>query len=246
MTQPGTAEPGRVAASASTHGVTGVADAGAFLARLVRLDPGAPVRLRPAGVPGRVALWARLPWQVLVVRTVAGGPADGAAEDVTVAAAQLLAELERGGTARPARRDAQWRWPLPPTRSHQVEALPVAELRRIADAAAGTLRTASEQGVAGRAVGQRALRDALLDHVAVLVTPDGAPAAPVEVPQRLVQGVVRMGFLGSADGSGAGEESAVQVRVAGRWVGLVGPHGAAWLQKATDLAVTPLSTRPNG
>ncbi|RAO37899.1 hypothetical protein ONO23_01172 [Micromonospora noduli] len=245
MTRPGTAEPGRTAAS--THGVAGVADAGAFLARLVRLDPVAPVRLRPAGAPGRVALWARLPWQVLVVRTVAGGPDDGVAEDVTVAAAELLAELERGGTTLPTRRDAQWRWPLPPTRSRQVEALPVAELRRIADAAAGTLRTASEQGVAGRAVGQRALRDALLDHVAVLITPDGTPAAPVEVPQRLVQGVVRMGFLGAAHGAVAGEGGdAVQVRVAGRWVGLVGPHGAAWLQKATDLAVTPLSARPNG
>ncbi|MET7705072.1 hypothetical protein [Micromonospora sp. NPDC005413] len=245
MTRPGTAEPGR--ASASTHGVTGVADAGAFLARLVRLDPVAPVRLRPAGGPGRVALWARLPWQVLVVRTVAAGPADGAAEDVTVAAAELLAELERGGAALPTRRDAQWRWPLPPVRSRQVEALPAAELRRIADAAAGTLRTASEHGVAGRAVGQRALRDALLDHVAVLVTPDGPPAPPVEVSQRLVQGLVRMGFLGAADGPAAGHhEPAVQVRVAGRWVGLVGPYGAAWSQKATDLAVTPLGPRPNG
>ncbi|WP_410822169.1 hypothetical protein [Micromonospora sp. 050-3] len=245
MTRPGTAEPGR--AAVSTHGIAGVADAGAFLARLVRLDPVAPVRLRPAGAPGRVALWARLPWQVLVVRTVAGGPPDGDAEDVTVAAGELLAELERGGATLPTRRDAQWRWPLPPTRSRQVEALPVAELRRIADAAAGTLRTASEQGVAGRAVGQRALRDALLDHVAVLITADGAPAAPVEVSQRLVQGVVRMGFLG-APGDSADDEggNAVQVRVAGRWVGLVGPHGAAWLQKATDLAVTPLSARPNG
>ena len=118
-----------------------------------------------------------------------------------MAAAELLAELERGGATLPTRRDAQWRWPLPPVRSRQVEALPVAELRRIAEAAAGTLRTASEQGVAGRAVGQRALRDALLDHVAVLVTPDGPPAAPVEVPQRLVQAVVRMGFLGAAHGS---------------------------------------------
>ncbi|MFJ6165762.1 hypothetical protein ACIQH6_11640 [Micromonospora orduensis] len=243
MTGPGTG-PGRVVSAA--HGLTGVVDAGAFLARLVRLDPAAPVRLRPAGAAGRVALWARLPWQVLVVRTVAGGPADGVADDVTVAAAELLAELERGGTTLPTRRDAQWRWPLPPARSQPVEVLPAAELRRIADAAAGTLRTASEQGVAGRAVGQRALRDALLDHVAVVVTPDGPPAPPVEVPQRLVQGLVRMGFLGAAGPAAAADEPAVQVRVAGRWVGLVGPYGAAWLQKATDLAVTPLMTRPNG
>ncbi|PWR10092.1 hypothetical protein DKT68_10020 [Micromonospora acroterricola] len=248
MTRPDTAGPDGATSSTPGHGVTGVADAGAFLARLVRLDPVAPVRLRPAGAAGRVALWARLPWQVLVVRTVDGGPADGAAaEDVTVAAAELLAELERGGAALPARRDAQWRWPLPPARSRPVEALPSAELRRIAHAAAGTLRTASEHGVAGRAVGQRALRDALLDHVAVLVTPDGPPGPPVEVPQRLVQGLVRMGFLGAADGAGGGSaEAAVQVRTAGRWVGLVGPYGAAWLQKATDLAVTPLVTRPNG
>ncbi|MEU5912727.1 hypothetical protein [Micromonospora sp. NPDC047527] len=236
---------------AAGHGLTGVADAGAFLARLVRLDPGAPVRLRPGDTPGRVALWARLPWQVLVVRTVAGGPTDGGAVDVTVEAAKLLAELERGGATLPARRDAQWRWPLPPMGSRPVEVLPSVEVRRIADAAAGTLREASEQGVAGRAVGQRALRDALLDHVAVLVTPDAPPGPDVEVPQRLVQGLVRMGFLGPAgsavDGSAGGPaRSEVQVRVAGRWVGLVGPYGAAWLQKATDLALKPLITRPNG
>ncbi|MFI5929301.1 hypothetical protein ACIA3K_25470 [Micromonospora sp. NPDC051543] len=235
--------PERVVASPSGHGLAGVADAGAFLARLVRLDPAAPVRLRPAGAPGRVVLWARLPWQVLVACTVAGD----AAGDVTVGAADLLAELGRGGTALPERRDAQWRWPLPPARSEPVEVLPGVEMRRIADAAAGTLRTASAEGVAGRAVGQRALRDALLDHVAVVVTPDDPPGPPVEVPQRLVQGLVRMGFLGAVDEPGAPLASAgVRVRVAGRWVGLVGPYGAAWLQKATDLAVTPLSTRPKG
>ncbi|MFD6566579.1 hypothetical protein [Micromonospora profundi] len=243
MTRPDTAGPDRAAASQPGHGLTGVADAGAFLARLVRFDPGALVRLRPGGAPGQVALWARLPWQALVVRTVAGGPTDGSAVDVTVSAAQLLAGLERGGATLPALRDAQWQWPLPPARSQPVEVLPAAELRRIADAAAGTLRTASEQGVAGRAVGQRALRDALLDHVAVLVTPDNPPGRPVEVSQRLVQGLVRMGFLGPADGTA---RSQVQVRVAGRWVGLVGPYGAAWLQKATDLGLTPLNTRTNG
>ena len=50
----------------SEHGLRGVADAGAFLARLTRLDPGAPVRLR--GASGRTALWAHLPWDVLASR----------------------------------------------------------------------------------------------------------------------------------------------------------------------------------
>ncbi|WP_320069340.1 hypothetical protein [Micromonospora sp. RTGN7] len=233
------------------HRLAGVADAGAFLARLVRLDPAALVRLRPAGATGRTALWARLPWGVLAVRTV-----DGAGYgDVTVAARELLAGLAAGEDALPARRDTQWHWPLPPSTSRPVEALPAGELWRIAEAAAGTLREAAAQGVAGRAVGQRALRDALLDHVAVVVTPDDPPGPPVEIAQRLVQGLVRMGFLGRP-GSAAGPARPaapaapdaaggdVQVRVAGRWVSLVGPYGAVWSQKVADLAVTPLGTQP--
>ncbi|WP_089158291.1 hypothetical protein [Micromonospora sp. NBS 11-29] len=217
------------------HGLTGVADAGAFLARLVRLDPGTLVRLRPVPGAGRTALWAHLPWDVLVVRTVPGD----APGDVTVAAAELLAELSAGGDALPRRRDEGWRWPLPPPASRPVEVLPGAQVRRIAAAAAGTLREAATHGVAGRAVGQRVLRDALLDHVAVVVTPDEEPATPVEVSQRLVQGVVRMGFLGADAGD-------VQVRVAGRWVGLVGPYGAAWSRTVADLALTPTRIHPNG
>jgi hypothetical protein len=46
-----------------------VADAGAFLARLLKMDPNALVRLRPAG-GGAVALWARLPFGVLVTRRI--------------------------------------------------------------------------------------------------------------------------------------------------------------------------------
>ncbi|MFE9205067.1 hypothetical protein [Micromonospora sp. NPDC007230] len=215
------------------HGLDGVADAGAFLARLVRLDPATLVRLRPVPGVGRTALWARLPWGVLVVRTVTGT----APGDVTVAAGELLAELSAGGAALPRRRDDGWRWPLPPPASRAVEALPAEDVRRIAAAAAGTLREAATHGVAGRAVGQRALRDALLDHVAVVVTPDDAPDAPVEVPQRLVQGLVRMGFVGTGD---------IRVRVAGRWVGLVGPYGAAWSRKVAELSLTPTITHPNG
>ncbi|MER7458374.1 hypothetical protein [Micromonospora sp. NPDC126480] len=214
----------------------GIRDAGAFLARLVRLERVALVRLRPAAAPDRTALWARLPWGVLVTRTVAGaGPGD-----VTVAAGDLLAELTAGRSALPARRDAQWRWPLPPPASRLAETLPAAEVRRVADAAARALRDATAHGVAGRAVGQRMLRDALLDHVPVTVTPDDPPGEPVQVPQRLVQGLVRMGFVGDEP---AGR---VQVRTAGRWVGLVGPYGAAWSQTATDLAVRPVANHPFG
>jgi hypothetical protein len=216
------------------HGLTGVPDAGAFLARLTRLDPGAAVRLRGSG--GRTALWARLPWEVLVTREVAGrGP-----DDATVSAAELLAVLAEGGERLPALRDAQWRWPLPPAASETVETVSAAELTRLAAAAAGTLREVSSGGLAGRTVGQRALRDALLDHVALVVTPAGG--GPVEISQRLVQAISRMGFLGPAGVDGA----EARIRVAGRWVGISAPYGVAWLQAVKKLTVMPIGSHPKG
>jgi hypothetical protein len=325
-----------MAESMAGHGITGTADAGAFLSRLVRLDPAALVRLRPAG-PGRVEMWGRVPWGVLVGRTVAAAAAmpgtDGAAaatpvtdgtapgsvaagadgaspaapesagpepaaagpdsaaagpvgagrgsladagQDVTVLAADLLARIERNAADLPPRRDADWRWPLPPaadpaqpsappavgggpvspaadpaqpsaspavgggpapvSAGRTVEDLPVAEVRRVATAAREALRDAAAHGVRGRAVGQRALRDALLDHVPIVVTPPGADAAPVQVSQRLVQAVVRMGFLGPER---PGDDERVRVRVVGRWTGLLAPYGAAWAQATGQFTLRP-------
>jgi hypothetical protein len=224
---------------ADRHGLTDGADVAAFLGRLVRLDPAAVVRLRRgAGPAGRVTLWAPLPWGVLVARSAAGGPST----DVTVGARALLDEVSRGGPALPPRRDADWRWPLPAGGGEVVERVREAEVRRIAAAAAGTLRTASAQGVGGRAVGQRALRDALLDHVAIVVSPP-AGGAPVEVSQRLVQAVVRMGFLGAADEE---ENRWADVRVFGRWVALSAPYGIAWLPPVSQFAMKPRQAHPFG
>lgn len=216
------------------HGIVEVPDAGAFLARLVRLDPALAVRLRSG--KGRTALWARLPWGVLVTREVAG-PGPG---DATVAARELLATLAAGGTELPKRRDAAWRWPLPPAGVHVVESVAAAELSRLAEAAAGTLREVSEGGLAGRTVGQRAVRDALLDHVALVVTPSAGE--PVPVSQRLVQAISRMGFLGPADA----DVPSPRVCVAGRWVGISAPYGVAWLQPVQELTVMPVGGHPKG
>ncbi|WP_045745171.1 hypothetical protein [Actinoplanes rectilineatus] len=216
------------------HGLLGVPDAGAFLARLTRLDPSAPVRLRSTG--GRTALWAHLPWDVLVTREVAGaGPGDA-----TVSASDLLAVLAAGGDRLPERRDTQWRWALPPAASQAVESVAGAELARLATAAAGTLREISAGGVSGRAVGQRAVRDALLDHVALVVTPDSG--SPVEVSQRLVQAVARMGFLGPR----GSEPAEARVRVAVSWVGISAPYGVAWRQSVHKLTVMPMVSHPKG
>lgn len=218
----------------TAHGLAGIPDAGAFLARLTRLDPAAPVRLKAAD--GRTALWGRLPWEVLVTREVAGeGP-----KDVTVSAAELLSVLAKGGDELPALRDEQWRWPLPPASASTVESVSGAELARLAAAAAGTLREVAAGALGDRAIGQRAVRDALLDHVALTVTPSAGE--PVEVSQRLVQAVSRMGFLGP-EGVDAPE---TRVRTAGRWVGLSAPYGVAWLQKVGKLTVKPIGVHPNG
>ncbi|HEX2773163.1 MAG TPA: hypothetical protein VHN18_12135 [Micromonosporaceae bacterium] len=223
----------------SGHGLAGATDAGAFLARLIQLDPTAVVRLR-TGADDLTTVWARLPWSPLVCRTVTG-PGPG---DATVTAADLLAELDRSGDRLPNRRDADWRWPLPPDRGARVvERIPAADVLRIAASAASALRSASTEGVAGRAVGERQLRDALLDHVAIEVTEEGAgPQTRVEVSQRLVQAVVRMGFLGQPD---RGTDDQVLVRTAGRWVGLSGSYGSAWLPRGKQLVIQT-GRRPNG
>ena len=214
------------------HGLIGVADAGAFLARLTRIEPGAVVRLRSSG--DRTALWARLPWRVFVTREVAG-PGPG---DATVSAAELLTVLTRGGDELPFRHDARWRWPLPPPGAVAVESIAVGDLARLATAAAGTLREVSASGLGGRAVGQRAVRDALLDHVALVVTTDDGHRT--EVPQRLVQAVSRMGFLGPS-GMDAAQ---AHVYATGSWVGISAPYGVAWLPIVDKLTVMPTGKRP--
>jgi hypothetical protein len=204
------------------------ADAGAFLARLLRLDPAAVVRLRPGSV-GHVVIWARLPFDALVSR----GLAADIGRDVTVRASELLAAVGAGRDL-PAPRDADWRWPLPPPAAVDVEEVPAAEILRIAAAAADTARAALGSGVDGRAVGSRRVRDALLDHVPIVVE---AGAERVEVPQRLVQAVVRMSFVKP--------EGRVVVRRAGAWVGLAGEYGAAWhrpIGESLNLSVAPYRT----
>jgi hypothetical protein len=82
------------------------------------------------------------------------------------------------------------------------------------------VRTAATEGVAGRPVGSRMLRDALLDHVPIMVTTEGDTCIPVS--QRLVQAVIRMGFTAGAAGD------FVDVRISGPWTALACAYGSAW------------------
>ena len=193
------------------------AGVGPFLARLARLDPAGVVRLRPAG-PDAVALWGRVPWGVLVTRTV---PAPEP-PDTTVGTSALLRSLTEGDGGLPAARDRDWHWALPPPAARTVEELPAAEVRRVGAAAAQTLRSGR-----GR-IGERVLRDALLDHVPIVVTAD---AQKIEIRQGLVQAMLRMAFIDTND------SARIMVRVAGTWVGLAADFGSVWLQNATSLAI---------
>ncbi|MER7002554.1 hypothetical protein ABT297_05855 [Dactylosporangium sp. NPDC000555] len=184
----------------------------AFVARVVRLDPGAVVRLRPAG-EGAVTLWSRLPWGVLVCR---GIPAP-LALDRTVSARELLESIDG---ELPASRDTDWRWSLPRVPGTVVERIPRGDVVRVGEAAARTVRTAAVEGVGGRPVGSRMLRDALLDHVPITVTTEAGDRIPVS--QRLVQAVIRMGFTSGAAGD------FVDVRVSGPWTALACAYGSAW------------------
>ena len=233
-------------------------DAGAFLVRLLRLDPGAVVRIRPAGK--RVELWAMLPFKVLVTRTLG----HTSAPDVTVGAADLLSDLA-ANRSEPKRRDADWRWPVPSSRGRVIETIPAPEVARLAAAAARTMRTAAAEGVSGRAVGERVLRDALLDHVPIVVT--GPEGERVDVPQRMVQAVARMGFLGRVttpttttdqgiDTPGfvsdtprsvtnsedpttiTSGDNSVTVRLAMGWIGLDALHGSAWYRPISPLRLS--------
>jgi hypothetical protein len=80
-------------------------------------------------------------------------------------------------------------------------------------------------------VGDRALRDALLDHVPIVVS-DGETR--VEVPQRLVQALLRMDFIGTEN------DGQVTVCIAPGWVGVTAVYGSVWLQIGTSLTVSIL------
>jgi hypothetical protein len=202
------------------------ADAGAFLARVARLDPAALVRLRCAG--GKVALWSWLPLEVLVTRVVRG---DGPADAVVVAGALLETIAGEGlgdaggvpgGTALPPSRDRDWRGALPTeTDLRALDEIPADIVRKLLAAGEQTFREAST-GADPRAVG-----DALLDHEVLTVSHGDVSVA---VPLRLLLGLARMGFLG---------DDPLRIGLAGGWVRAAASYGVAFRRR------TPLSLSPS-
>ena len=166
----------------------------AFAARVARLDPSAPVRV----ADGR--LWALLPFGVLACRDLAGDFSEG-----VYPAAGLSGDRPK------ARPPQAWRGRLPSGDWEPIESLPAEEVAQLDRRAADAIRARRGQGV-----GDRRLRDVMLDHVAVLVK-HGEDEYPVQF--RLVAALMRMGFLGG---------DPVRVIRAGNRVGLAATYGVVW------------------
>jgi hypothetical protein len=193
-------------------------DAGVFLARVVRLDPAGLVRVRPSG-PEHLTLWAQLPFDVLVARTVAGNCQD----DVTVAAAELLSVVTphgAGGTVElPRRRDAEWRGSLPPERGWQhLDDVPADVVQHLLAAGEKAFRAADAAQAAG---------ESLLDHETLKVRGDQAGSPEAAVPFRLLLALARMAFLSP--------QQPVAVSVLGPWLRLTAAYGNAYRRTGTGL-----------
>ena len=198
-----------------------IVDLAPVLRRAIELDPRSLARLRLGGSTATVLV--RLPFAVLVSRTVDASPRDPSL-DLTTRAADLLDWLD----ARPGRpaidppaRDLEWRTGLPPTSGwRRVEEVPDTDLRPLVQSGALALKEAAErEGVPG-AQPRAEVADALLDSV-VLTATDGDVTA--EITLRTVSALTRMGFLPRG--------GRAYIDVVGRWVRLVAEYGTVYLEK---------------
>ena len=185
-------------------------DLGAFVARSVRLDQQAVVRLRTRG--DMVEAWVATPFDVLATRTVRGTvlPAD-----VTVSGNELLAALAIVGGERldpGPPRDLLWRAALPPGDGWQVvDELPVRIVSELADKGIEVARR--HPGPRGSAP------TSLLDQHVLTVSGSGLA---VKVPMRCLFALSGMGFLvAEEDGT-----ETVRVTATDSWLRLDARYGA--------------------
>ncbi|HEX5114308.1 MAG TPA: hypothetical protein VFW65_03825 [Pseudonocardiaceae bacterium] len=188
-------------------------DLGAFVARSVRLDQHAVVRLRgrsDGSATGMVEAWVATPFDVLATRSVRG---EVLPADVTVSGNELLAALAIVGGERldpgPAM-DLMWRAALPPGGGWQVvDELPVRVVSELADRGIEVAR--QNPGPRGSAP------TSLLDQHVLTVSGSGLD---VKVPMRCLFALSGMGFLADGDGD------TVRVTATDSWLRLDARYGA--------------------
>jgi hypothetical protein len=196
-----------------------LAEQAPLLRRAVDLDPAGLVRMRLD--VGTTAVFVRLPFGVLVARTVAAST--GQRLDRTMLAREVLAWLDGEQTEAPAARDADWRGGLPPAAGwRRVDSLPDEVVRDLVRRGAATLQdAAARDGVPG-AQPRAEVADALLDSVVVTVTADDTTDR-ADVTLRSLSALTRMGFL--ARGSSA------HVDVNGRWTRVAAAYGTVYAER---------------
>lgn len=185
------------------------ANLGAFVARAVRLDPQAVVRLK-GREGGLIDAWVATPFDVLATRTARGSIEPN---DMTVFGNELLAGLEvvRGDRIDPGpSRDMQWRSALPPTQHWQiVDKLPARMVSELADKGLAVARdNVGPQGTPPAS---------LLDQAVLTVQGDGLE---VKVPLRCLFALSGMGFLAE------GDEDSIRVTATDAWMRLDARYGA--------------------
>ncbi|MGH3933653.1 MAG: hypothetical protein ACRDS1_01490 [Pseudonocardiaceae bacterium] len=194
-------------------------DLGAFVARVVRLDSAALVRLRSSR-DDRLHAWAVTPFDTLVTRSVRGAVRPG---DLTVRGSDLLAAVAvvgatvvDPGTAH----DALWCSALPPQRGwREVDKVPAGVLTDLADRGVAVAR--GNRGPHG------CPPTALLDQKVITVSGAGFD---VGVPLRCLFALSGMGFVG---GHSAAET--VRVSATDSWLRLDARYGAVLCRRHTLL-----------
>jgi len=185
-------------------------DLGAFMARAVRLDQAAAVRLRQRAGGGRVDIWVSTPFDTLVTRSVTGSITPS---DLTVSGSELLAALavvggERVDPGMP--RDLMWRSALPPTEGWRyVDQVPASLLGELTDR--GVTLAREHTGPQGTPPAP------LLDQTVLTVSGAGLD---VKVPLRCLFALSGMGFVaGTAD-------EPVKVSATDAWLRMDARYGA--------------------
>jgi hypothetical protein len=202
-----------------------LADLAPVLRRATSLDPRSLARFKLTGEAAMVLV--RLPFGVLVSRTVRTATARDEPVDVAVRAAAALAWLEDGAAVPPVE-DAAWRTGLPPNSGwRRLETVPDDVVRGLVRRGARALAEAAErEGVPG-AQPRAEVADALLDSVVLTVTDEDGRSA--EVTLRCLSAMTRMAFLPRG--------GRVHVDVAGRWVRVVGEYGSVYLERPGGLVL---------
>jgi hypothetical protein len=187
-------------------------DLGAFVARAVRMDAQALIRIRARTDQDRVDVWAVTPFDALCTRSSSGHvrPAD-----LTVAGSELLAALTVAGA--PVMdpgppRDLLWRGELPPaTGWRRVDDLPAQLVSEVAERGIGLAR---------QNVGPKGTPPAsLLDQEVFTVSGAGLD---VKIPLRCLFVLSGMGFLMTAPP----ETEIVRVSATDSWLRLDSRFGA--------------------